>query len=126
MATTEERLQVLRLIEQGKITAEEGAALLKALLEGEERASAEPPRGASQARWFRVRVTDTRSGRNKASVNIPIGLVHVGLRMGARFVPDMDQDKYQQLSDAIRAGRQGKIFDALDDNAFERVEVFIE
>ncbi len=126
MATTEERLQILRLIEQGKITAEEGAALLKALHEGEERASAEPVRGSSQARWFRVRVTDTRSGRNKASVNIPIGLVHVGLRMGARFVPEMDHDKYQQLSDAIRTGRQGKIFDAMDENAFERVEVFIE
>jgi len=31
MATTEERMRILRMIQEGKITAEEGAKLLSAL-----------------------------------------------------------------------------------------------
>lgn len=126
MATTQERLEVLRMIEQRKITAEEGAALLKALQESGADKSAEPPRGASQPRWFRVRVTDTRSGRNKANVNIPMGLVNIGLRMGARFVPNTDDEQYAQLMEAIKAGRQGKVFEMTDETNFERVEIFVE
>lgn len=126
MATTQERLEVLRMIEQRKITPEEGAALLKALQESGGDKSAEPPRGASQPRWFRVRVTDTRSGRNKATVNIPMGLVNIGLRMGARFVPNTDDAQYSQLMEAIKSGRQGKIFEMADETNFERVEIFVE
>ncbi len=126
MATTQERLEVLGMIEQGKITDEEGAALLKAMQEGATEKSAESPGSASQPRWFRVRVTDTRSGRNKANVNIPMGLVNIGLRMGARFVPNTDTDQYTQLVQAIKSGRQGKIFEATDESNFERVEIFVE
>ena len=37
-----------------------------------------------------MRVTDTRSGKNKVNVNIPMGLVNVGIKMGARFAPQIE------------------------------------
>lgn len=127
MATTEERMQILRMIEEGKISAGEGAELLRALEEKKEGGPAvEPLRGASRPRWFRVRVTDVETGRSKVNVNIPMGLVNVGIKMGARFAPEMEGVDYEELMDAIRSGRQGKVIDITDNEDGERVEIFVE
>ena len=127
MATTEERMQILRMIEEGKISAGEGAELLRALEEKKDGGqAAEPLRGASKPRWFRVRVTDVKTGRSKVNVNIPMGLVNVGIRMGARFAPEMEGFAYDELMDAIRSGQQGKVIDITDNEDGERVEIFVE
>lgn len=123
MATTEERLQILKMIEQGKITAAEGAELLRALEQSDKSQKNEPLKGNSPARWFRVRVTDAQTGRHKVNVNIPMGLVNVGIKMGARFVPNIED---HGIMDAIRSGRQGKIIDVSDEEGGERVEIFVE
>jgi hypothetical protein len=127
MATTEERLQILKMIEGGKISAAEGAELLRALSTKEERGpTLEPMKGVSAPRWFRVRVTDVQSGRNKVNVNIPMGLVNVGIKMGARFAPEIEGEQLEGIMDAIRSGQQGKIMDIVDEGDGERVEIFVE
>ncbi|GIK56639.1 MAG: hypothetical protein BroJett015_23020 [Chloroflexota bacterium] len=126
MASAEERLQILKMIEEGKISAAEGAELLRALSREKSPASVEPLKGASNPRWFRVRVTDLNSGRNKVNVNIPFGLVNVGLKMGARFTPDMEGVNFDELMDAVRSGQQGKVLDVTDEESGERVEIFVE
>ncbi|MCZ7671397.1 MAG: hypothetical protein M5U34_31820 [Chloroflexi bacterium] len=73
-----------------------------------------------------MRVTDMRSGRNKVNVNIPMGLVNVGIKMGARFAPDMEGGEYEQIMTAIKSGQQGKVMDVTDDESGERVEIFVE
>ena len=40
------------------------------------------------ARWFRVRVTDVRSGKVKVNVSLPMGLINFGLKLGAKYVPE--------------------------------------
>lgn len=126
MATTEERLQILKMIENGKISAAEGADLLRALDRDSRGPVAEPLKGASSPRWFRVRVTDTVSGRHKVNVNIPMGLVNVGIKMGARFAPEVEGVDYNEILEAIRSGQQGKILDVTDEEDGERVEIFVE
>ena len=126
MAKTEERMQILRMIEEGKISAAEGAELLRALEKQSSSSDAEPLRGASKPRWFRVRITDLSTGRNKVNVNIPMGLVNVGMRMGARFAPEMEGVVYEDLMEAIRSGQQGKVIDITDSEDGERVEIFVE
>lgn len=126
MATTEERLQILKMIEDGKISAADGADLLRALDRDSRGPAAEPLKGASSPRWFRVRVTDTVSGRHKVNVNIPMGLVNVGIKMGARFAPEVEGVNYNELMEAIRSGQQGKILDVTDEEDGERVEIFVE
>lgn len=126
MATTEERLQILKMIEEGKISAPEGAELLRALDKGSKGPSPEPLKGASAARWFRVRVTDMNTGRNKVNVNIPMGLVNVGIKMGARFAPEIEGIEHHEIMEAIRSGQQGKILDVTDEEDGERVEIFVE
>ncbi|MBM4425355.1 MAG: DUF2089 domain-containing protein [Chloroflexi bacterium] len=122
MATIEERMKILKLIEDGKITAEEGAKLLAALADSRR---TQPPAGAS-ARWFRVRVTDVNTGKMKVNVNLPMTLVNVGLKMSARFAPELDQDQMNQIAEALRNGAMGKVLDVVDQEDGEHVEVFIE
>ena len=62
MATAEERLKILKMIDEGKISAEEGAKLLAALSESRRPDRKAPVRGAAGTRWLRVRVTDTFTG----------------------------------------------------------------
>jgi len=81
MATDEERLQILKMIEGGQITAEEGAKLLEAL---EEPSRAEARREGAP-RWFRVRVTDLNTGKHKVNINLPFKLLDVGAKVGAKF-----------------------------------------
>jgi hypothetical protein len=127
MATTEERLQILKMIEEGKISAAEGAELLRALdTKGDRPQSPEPMKGASAPRWFRVRVTDVQSGRNKVNINIPMGLVNVGIKMGARFAPEIEGEKLEGILDAVRSGQLGKVMDITDEEDGERVEIFVE
>ena len=127
MATTEERLQILKMIEEGKISAAEGAELLRALdTKGDRSQPMEPMKGTSSPRWFRVRVTDVQSGRNKVNVNIPMGLVNVGIKMGARFAPQIEGKQLEGVLEAVRSGQLGKIVDIVDVEDGERVEIFVE
>jgi hypothetical protein len=123
MPLDDERMRILTMIQDGQISAEEGAKLLAALQAGtKDSARAD----GTQARWFRVRVTDLRTGKNKVNVNIPVALVHVGMRMGARFVPEGRTVDLTKLTEAIRDGAQGKLLDVEDEQSAERVEVFVE
>ena len=67
----EDRMRILKMLEEGKINAEEAAKLLEAL---GGRAETGPAGKGERARWFRVRVTDTKTGRKKVNINIPLGL----------------------------------------------------
>ena len=122
MATNDERMQILKMLEAGQISAEEAAKLLEAL-DVSSRGEGESDR---QASWFRLRVTDIETGRPKASVNIPMGLVNLGLKIGARFAPDMEDLEYEEVIKAIRSGIQGRIVDVTDEEEGERVEIFVE
>ena len=123
MTTVEERMKILKMIEEGKVNAEEGAKLLSALT------SANRPLGAlsaSGAKWLRVRVTDIQSGRSKATVQIPISLMEAGMKIGAHFAPEIDGVNMDQLMEALRTGVTGKIIDVTDDEDGEHVEIYVE
>lgn len=133
MATTEERLKILKMIEEGKISAEDGAKLLAAL-------SAAPPKPSSgaggfagsgplsglPARYLRVRVTDMYSGKAKVNINLPISLVNVGMKIGARFAPNLGEEDASAIVEAIRSNAMGKIIDVQDETDGEHVEIYLE
>jgi hypothetical protein len=124
MSKVEERLQILTMVQNGTITAAEGAKLLAALDEAPVRETAGDDR--SPARWFRVRVTDLATGRSKVNVNIPIGLVNVGMRMGARFAPEMSGINMNEVISSIKSGTRGKLIDVEDVEDGEHVEIYVE
>jgi hypothetical protein len=118
-------MKILKMIDEGKITAEEGARLLSTLSESRKAAARKPAvRGAyGGARWLKVRVTDTMTGKAKATVNLPLGLVDAGLNIASKYAPDV---AFDELVEAINAGAEGKIIDVYDEEDGEHVEIFIE
>jgi hypothetical protein len=125
VANTEERMKILKMIDEGKLSAEEGAKLLSAL-SASQKASSGGSLAASGARWLRVRVTDTASGRSKATVQIPISLIDAGMKIGAHFAPEVAGVDMSEVMDALRNGMTGKIIDVMDDEDGEHVEIFVE
>jgi hypothetical protein len=125
MASTEERMKILKMIEDGKLSAEEGARLIAALAESRQssrrRSNLRGP--GTGSRKLRVRVTDTLSGKAKATIDLPLGLVDAGLNIAAQYAPEV---AFDELLEAIDAGIQGKIIDVFDEEDGEHVEIFIE
>ena len=121
----EERMRILNMVKDGQITVEEAACLLEAL-----KSTAAPDVAASaetaRARWLRVRVTDRTTGKTKVNVNVPIGLLDVGLKMGAHFAPDMGGMDWSAIQAAIKGGVHGRIVEVEDEDDNERVEIFVE
>ncbi len=123
MTTSEERMKILKMVQEKKITAEDAVKLLTALEKAEQR---QQPAAGSESRWLRVRITDMSSGKQSVNVNLPLGLVNVGLKMGARFIPDMEGIRVEELAEALRQGLTGKIIDVTDEEEGQRVEVYVE
>ena len=122
MSISEERLRILRMIESGQVSAEQGGQLIEALGERER------PRAPAQPRTLRVRVTDLSTRRQKINVTIPVSLVGIGLKLGARLARRIaiDGANADQIMRAIEDGSTGRIFEVQDLDEGERVEVIVE
>jgi len=129
-----ERLRILEMLEQRKITAAEAAELLAAVGErtrdGRRRDRSRwlaeelgPP--SDRARYFRVRVTDERTGRVRTNVSVPISMVGFGLSFARRFRAVPGVGMVDEMFEAVRSGRRGTIFDVANEGG-ERVEILID
>ena len=131
MATSEERLRILTMVQEGKISAEEGSQLLSAIDTPSQPSSAPkapdaPQAPGSPARWFRVKVTSTLNERQRVNVRLPVSLIKVGMKMGAKFSPEVEKIDLEQLTQFIESGEIGQLVDIYDEEDGEHVEVFIE
>ena len=126
MASSEERMKILKMIEDGKLSAEEGTKLLAALSDKRMPTPPRPPGMPGGPRWLRIRVTDVRTGRSKASVQIPLALVDAGMKIGAHFAPEVQGVDMSNVMEAVRSGMQGKIIDVTDEEDGEHVEIYVE
>jgi len=81
----------------------------------------------NSSKWFRVRVTDLRTGKSKANVKIPVSLADFGMKMAAKYAPgsigDMDMD---QILAAMESCGEKMLVDVEDEEKGELVEVFLE
>jgi hypothetical protein len=132
MATSEERVKILKMVQEGKLSAEQAAELLSVL----DNRSQQPippippippvPPIGRPGRWFRVRVTDTDTGKVRVNVRMPVSMLNAGMKMGMRFSPEVEGLNPEELIEAIRSGEAGQIVDVYDEKDGEHVEVFIE
>jgi hypothetical protein len=127
MATAEERMQVLKMVERGQVSAAEAVKLLDVL--GEE-AHSKPmqtrPDTRSVPSRVRVCVTDLVTGQQKVDITLPWGLARVGMDMGARFTPPDVEIDLEDVVRAVESGAEGKVMEMIDEAEAERVEIFVE
>jgi len=123
----EERLRILKMVEEKKITAEEAAELLKALEVEEEKEIRRVPR---RIRWLKIKVTDIKTDKVKVNLSIPFSLLSWGMRIAGRFAPaDLLEEhgiNFNDLLKAIEDGETGKIIDVYDEEDGEHVEISLE
>ena len=125
MVSSEERIKILDMIQEGKLSVDDGAKLLSALEEGA------PLREISRSRvrnnrMFRVRVSDISSGKTKVSASLPMSLVDAGMNIASNFTVNVDGISMDEINDALQTGLTGKILDVVKDDTGEHVEIFID
>jgi len=130
MAAAEERLHILQMIQNGKITAEEGVKLLDSLEKGDPRISQgkSSPQGneTKQSRWMRVVITDLNTNKEKINIRLPANVVDAGYKMGARYTPSLNGSSSNKILDALQMGETGKVIDICDNDTCERVVITLE
>lgn len=125
-SNSEEKKQILEMLTSGKITQEQAMELLNALDETEEETISTP---SSEKKFLRIRVDD-KSGGDKVNINIPLGLVKIGLKLASKYADDddlkalekVDMDEVLQM---IEEGVEGKLVE-VDTNEGEKVEIYVE
>ncbi len=122
MTTAQERMKILKMVAEGTISAEEASKLLAAISKNTNQEST----GGKGPSWLRVKVTDVDSGKQQVNVNLPFEMVQIGMRLGARFVPEMDGFEMEELVNAMRGGITGKVIDVIDEEDGHHVEIFVE
>ena len=98
-----EQMRILRLIQEGKVTPEEGARLLEALgrAGGAVAARARPTR----KRWLRIHVAER--GGDQVNLRLPLGLVHLVTRFLPRGLTVGDQRfSIEELTTLIESGEE--------------------
>jgi len=121
----EERMQILKMLQEGRITAEEANELLNAL---EASSAPEPLRSSHRARFFRIVVEEGNA--TKMNVQIPLGLIRVLTNIIPRDALRVGQGDDEHVLDldaiirAVEEGAEGKIVEVEDDDT--RVEIFVD
>ena len=128
MTSSEERMRILQMIQEGTISAEDGIRLMDSIEKSEKVTGSEEPAAekSQMARFFRIRVTDSNTGKTRVNVRLPVSVVNSGIKMGARFAPGVEGLNSSELMQFIREGTIGKVVDVYDDEDGEHVEVFLE
>ncbi|MBG0764302.1 MAG: hypothetical protein H0S78_05335 [Tissierellales bacterium] len=125
----DEKIRILKMIEEGKITSAEGEKLLAAIDEKSTKIEKEKIDGAPK--WLKIRVFEEneKGKKTKANINVPIAIVETGLKIGKGFDENLDSAlngvDFNDIMDMIRSGAEGKIVDIETDEG-ETVEIYIE
>jgi len=133
---SEERLEILRLVENQTITADEAGRLLEAL-DRSDRTNRSSQRTAplyaapppppeplvAQSGSVRIRITDISTGKARINLVLPYRLVDSGIKLAKRLAPEHMLDG-REIRRSIEEGYWGPLLDITDDE--KRVEIIVE
>lgn len=138
MSAETKRREILQMLANGSITAAEAGELLSQLKHDSAPPVHEEPVQASEpepveaeavpgkrARWLHVKVQDMASGRSKVSVKIPIALARIGLRMGAKFAPEVNDFNWDEIMSELTTGGSQSLVEVQDQEDGELVQIYL-
>lgn len=109
----EEKLRILKLLEEGKINSAEAVRLLEAL----DRTTAKPTEADLKRKWLHVKVE--KDGRDTVNIRVPLAL----LRFGFKIAPHaMAHSARQAERHAERMRRHGERMRRMADKLQERID----
>ena len=124
-----EKMQILTMVKEGKVTTEEGVKLLDALDGNSTSLNDTNIKNGKKARWLKVRVFDPEDS-TKVNITLPISIINVGVKLAQKFSPEfketgLTEDDMDEIFSAIKNGETGKILD-VDSNDGTKVEIVVE
>ncbi len=133
MYTGDEKLRILKMVEEGKITAEEGAKLLNAMETGKSTSEEEnvhfPKQVNTKGKALRIRITEMDSNKTKINLTFPLKFA----KFIKAMIPPMEKIKLEHqgvnlddILDSIGSSTEGKIVDISDEEDGHHIEVWIE
>lgn len=132
---SEERLEILRLVENQTVTAEEAGRLLEALDRSDRSYAASQataptamfvpaaPAPPMPQRSVRIRITNIASGKPQINLVLPYRLVDSGIKLAKRFAPEHLLDS-RDIRRSIDEGFSGPLLDMVDGE--QRIEIIVE
>lgn len=143
MATKDERMRILALVEKGVLTPEQATEMLRAMTSADkeqEKPKGPPPQLAGAPAHtgrsggnVRIRVVNPNGSNGQrglrggnVDIRVPVSLVDVLARIADKFVPNEELPvPIDEVWQAIRNGERGKIVDIQGDDG-EIVEITVE
>ncbi len=138
----EERLRILNMLRDGKITAQEAATLLDALGGGGRSPEGNPSTPPAAPRYLRVVVDGDESVHGgRVNVRVPMNLIRAGVRLAALLPPgvhdqinkalkqnglDLDVSKIRPENLEELVEHLGELTVDVEGNRGEKVRVFCE
>ena len=104
---TEEKLRIIKLVEDGKISAAEAAQLLEAL----DKSDAKPSPKQLKRKWIHIKVD--KDGEQNVDVRIPLALLKFGFRfapkhMHMKVANGMSREHKQRIREIKQKAREAK------------------
>ena len=125
----DELATVLRLVSEGKLSAEEAAPIIEALGRHRVPPPSEPPTPPTppgsvpgKGRGRRVRIQVTEHGRRVVDVRVPLAFA----AMAARMVPGIPDSYAAMIEQAVETDTIGPIIDVAEDEDGDGVLISIE
>ena len=122
----EEKMKILKMLEDKKISAEDAAKLIESLDSSEGKEDIEP---VKRGKTLRIRVYENDSDKPKVNLNVPLGwskliMPFIGAKVKDKLKEkgiDVDIDK---IKESLNDGYEGRIIDV--DDGGDKVEIYID
>jgi hypothetical protein len=128
------RKEILEMLAAGEIDVTRATDMLSNLRDPSEEPAIPvppeppaPPVDTHGRRWLRIHVSDLKSGRSRVKVNVPLGLVQFGLKIGSRFTDEVDSDMISDVMQVLESGDiSGTLVEVEDMEDNERVHIYVD
>ncbi|MBN1879356.1 hypothetical protein JW823_04520 [bacterium] len=127
----EQKVRILKMVEEGKITSEEAVKLLEAMDETLDRqpSPSQVLKPKKFMRFLKIRIFEGDLDKPKVRVALPIAL----LKLATKFIPEDAKAEINgrniDLDEILRAvdeNTEGKLLEVHDDEEKTRIEIFID
>ena len=102
--------KILKLVEEGALTADEADQILSSLAAGQPNRGADRDEDPDQPRHLRVEITE--GGRRVVNLRVPLNMAS----LAAGFVPGLGDETAERIRSSIRAGLRGPIVDIVGED----------
>jgi len=131
-----EQLRILKMVENGKITAEEASQLLAALNL--------PDNNKKKAKWLKIRIYEKNREKPNVKVSVPLAVAKLATKIGGKFkvsMPKKAQEKMEEkgikldaetfenideMFDSMAVNGRFNLINVVDEKDGNRVEIYVE